>query len=82
MQLHWKATQVRDVNGGKLVVKDMVKPITDLLADTKTEMLPPMDEDEYEKHMEETSERGQFLHSIKERFAWTSKDNNSRSSDS
>lgn len=82
LQLHWKVSQVRDVNGGKLVIKDMVKPVTQLLADTKTEMLPPMDDEEYERHMEETSERGQLLQAVKAKFAWKSKDNNSQSSDS
>lgn len=77
MQLHWKATEVRSANNGKLVMKDMAKPITDLLEDTKPEFMLPMDEEEYEAYMEKQSEHGQLINKVLGK--WKSKDNKSQS---
>lgn len=80
LELHYRVVKVRDVNGGKVVIKDLVRPMTALMEDTKPEMMAPMDEDEYNAHIEANSERGHLLKKLN--GLWNSKDKDSQSSDS
>lgn len=82
LELHYKVKQVREVSGGKVTFEGMTKPMADLISDQKTEFLPPMDDEEYEKHMFEQSGRGELVRTVLSRLPWISKVKNSQSSDS
>ena len=80
LELHTKVAKVREIYGGRLPLKEIVKPYSNLLE--KTEMLPPMDYEEYEQHMLDQSDRGELLKKVLGKLPWTSKGKNSQSSDS
>ena len=79
MELHTKVAKVREVYGGRLPLKEIIKPYSNLLE--KTEMLQPMDDEEYEEHMSNENDGG-LKKSILSKMPWISKGNNSQSSDS
>lgn len=82
LELHYKIVKIREINNGKVAVKELVKPLTKLLEDQKTEFLPPMNDEEYEQHMLDESGRGELLKRVLNPFKWKSKGKNSQSSDS
>ena len=77
LQLDYRVTEVRKVNGGRFVVKDALKPLQTLIEDNKPEMMSPMDDEEFEAHKQEESGRGELIRKVLGK--WKSKDKNSQS---
>lgn len=82
LEIHGRADRVRSVTGGGLTLKKMAQAWNGLVESEKTEFLPPMNDEEYEKHMMDESGRGELIAKVLGKLPWTSKDKNSQSSDS